>query len=193
MIALIWFVLAVLVSPFKSKSRLEAENAAPRHPLIVLRRKMPGRPWLTNNDRWFFLQIYRWFRPDLSFRYTQLFFDVFGTLIDWRAAHQEAVHMVDQIERQLRKRLLPYTYRHFGSLVPLGNYSTVRNFICFLLGRSIFVERLLSRVMNRSLRVMHERPVTVFYVPRLACSHAVCRDVLGRSTNGRPEHHAHAQ
>ena len=61
MIALICFVLAVLVSPFKSKSRLEAENAALRHQLIVLRRKMPDRPWLTNNDRWFFLQIYRWF------------------------------------------------------------------------------------------------------------------------------------
>src|SRR3984957_19262301 len=22
---------------------------------------MPGRPWITNNDRWFFLQMYRWF------------------------------------------------------------------------------------------------------------------------------------
>src|SRR6202790_5760857 len=61
MIALICFVLAVLASPFKSKSRLEAENAALRHQLIVLRRTMPGRPWLTNNDRWFFLQMYRWF------------------------------------------------------------------------------------------------------------------------------------
>ena|SRR6266478_3893321 len=61
MIALICFVLAVLASPFKSKSRLEAENAALRHQLIVLRRKMPGRPWLTNNDRRFFLQMYRWF------------------------------------------------------------------------------------------------------------------------------------
>jgi len=28
MIALLWFVLAILASPFKSKSRLEAENAA---------------------------------------------------------------------------------------------------------------------------------------------------------------------
>jgi hypothetical protein len=46
MIALICFVLAVLASPFKSKSRLEAENAALRHQLIVLRRKIPGRPWL---------------------------------------------------------------------------------------------------------------------------------------------------
>jgi hypothetical protein len=61
MIALIWFVLAVLASPFKSKSRLGAENGALRHQLIVLRCKMPGRPRLTNNDRWFFLQMYRWF------------------------------------------------------------------------------------------------------------------------------------
>src|ERR1700751_901769 len=66
MIALICFVLAVLVSPFKSKSRLEAENAALRHQLIVLRRKKPGRPWLTNNDRWVFLQMYRWFRSILK-------------------------------------------------------------------------------------------------------------------------------
>jgi hypothetical protein len=43
MIALIWFVLAVLASPFKSKSRLEAENAALRHQLIVLRRRMPAQ------------------------------------------------------------------------------------------------------------------------------------------------------
>jgi hypothetical protein len=55
------FVLGILASPFKSKSRLEAENAVLRHQLIVLRRKMRGRPWLTNNDRWFFIQLYRWF------------------------------------------------------------------------------------------------------------------------------------
>jgi hypothetical protein len=47
--------------PFKSKSRLEAENAALRHQLIVLRRKVRGRAQLTNNDRWFFVQLYRWF------------------------------------------------------------------------------------------------------------------------------------
>jgi hypothetical protein len=35
LIALIWFVLAVLASPFKSKNRLEAENAVLRHQLIV--------------------------------------------------------------------------------------------------------------------------------------------------------------
>jgi transposase InsO family protein len=61
MFALCWFVLSVLASPFKSKSRLEAENAALGHQLIVLRRKVPGRVRLTNNDRWFFIQLYRWF------------------------------------------------------------------------------------------------------------------------------------
>src|SRR5260221_3942435 len=61
MIALICFVLAVLASPFKSKSRLEAENAVLRHQLIVLRRKLKGRARLTNTDRWFFVQMYRWF------------------------------------------------------------------------------------------------------------------------------------
>ena len=37
------FVLAILASPFKSKSRLEAENAALRHQLTVLRRNVRGR------------------------------------------------------------------------------------------------------------------------------------------------------
>ena len=61
MIALLCFVLAVLAAPFKSKCRLEAENAVLRHQLIVLRRKVQGRVRLTNNDRWFFIQLYRWF------------------------------------------------------------------------------------------------------------------------------------
>src|SRR6202790_4961034 len=65
MIALICFVLAVLASPFKSNIRLEAENAVLRHQLIVLRRKLKGRARLTNNDRWFFVQLYRWFPSTL--------------------------------------------------------------------------------------------------------------------------------
>ena len=61
MVALLCFVLAVLVSPFKSKSRLEAENAALRHQVVVLRRMVHRRVQLTNSDRLFFIQLYRWF------------------------------------------------------------------------------------------------------------------------------------
>src|SRR6476659_4299960 len=61
MIGLLCFVVAVLASPFKSKIRLEAENATLRHQLVVLRRQLKGRARLTNNDRWFFVQLYRWF------------------------------------------------------------------------------------------------------------------------------------
>ena len=67
MIALLGFALAVLAASFKSKSRLEAENAVLRHQLIILRRKMQGRVWLTDHDRWFFVQLYRWFPSILKF------------------------------------------------------------------------------------------------------------------------------
>ena len=61
MIRLLCFVLAVLTSPFKSKLQLEAENAVLRHQLVVLRRRLHGRVQLTNQDRWFFIQLYHWF------------------------------------------------------------------------------------------------------------------------------------
>ncbi len=61
MIALIRFLLAILTSPFKSKSRLEAENAALRQQLVVLQRKVKSRVVLSNGDRLFFVQLYRWF------------------------------------------------------------------------------------------------------------------------------------
>src|ERR1700746_3705377 len=61
MIGLLCFALAVLAPPFKSKVRLEAENAVLRHQLIVLRRRLHGRVRLTNHDRWFLIQLYRWF------------------------------------------------------------------------------------------------------------------------------------
>jgi hypothetical protein len=66
MVALLCFLLALFTSPFKSKSRLEAENAALRHQREVLRRKLRGRLEFTNGDRWFFVQLYRWFPSILS-------------------------------------------------------------------------------------------------------------------------------
>jgi hypothetical protein len=61
MVAPLFFLLRLLVSPFRSISRLEAENAALRRQLIVLRRQVRGRVQFTNSDRLFFLQLYRWF------------------------------------------------------------------------------------------------------------------------------------
>lgn len=75
-----------------------------------------------------------------------------------QAAHQEAAHMVRQIERRLRGQLLlPFAYRDFGSLVSLGSHSTVGNLTGFLFGRGIFIEGVFARVMYHSLRAMHER------------------------------------
>jgi hypothetical protein len=51
MVMLLCFFLTLFALPFKSKSRLEAENAALRHQLSVLRRKVRGRVQLTNSDR----------------------------------------------------------------------------------------------------------------------------------------------
>src|SRR6266478_5519641 len=61
MVALLFFLLRLLVSPFRPISRLEAENAALRRKLIVLQRQVRGRVQFTNSDRLFFLQLYRWF------------------------------------------------------------------------------------------------------------------------------------
>ena len=60
MVALIFLFLNLVASLFKSKSRLEAENAALRHQLIVLQRKIRGRVHFTNSDRLLFIQLYRW-------------------------------------------------------------------------------------------------------------------------------------
>jgi transposase InsO family protein len=82
MVALLCFFLTLLVSPFKSKSRLEAENAALRHQMIVLQRKVRGRVHFTNSDRLFFIQLYRWF-PSVLEAITII---RPGTLVRWHRA-----------------------------------------------------------------------------------------------------------
>src|SRR5947207_15189342 len=61
MIALFFLFLTLSVSPFKSKSRLEAENAVLRHQLIVLQRRVRGCVQLTNGDRLFLVMLSRGF------------------------------------------------------------------------------------------------------------------------------------
>jgi NADH dehydrogenase len=74
-----------------------------------------------------------------------------------QAAHQEASHMQGQIERRLAgQELRPFVYRDFGSLVSLGEFSTVGSLMGFLVGRSFFIEGYFARLMYQLLYKMHE-------------------------------------
>ena len=54
-------ILGILVSRFKARATLEAENLVLRHQVNVLRRRTPKRPHLNNADRFLFVWLYRWF------------------------------------------------------------------------------------------------------------------------------------
>src|SRR3979411_377717 len=66
MIAFLILFLHVLVSPFKTGARLEAEIALLRHQLNVLRRQAPLKPRLTVADRLVFVWLYRLFPSVLN-------------------------------------------------------------------------------------------------------------------------------
>jgi NADH dehydrogenase len=73
-----------------------------------------------------------------------------------QAAHQQATHLAKMMKRRLAGApLRPYRYRDFGSLVSLGEYSTVGNLMGRLLGGSIFIEGLFARLMYVSLYNLH--------------------------------------
>ena len=61
MIGFLTLVFHVLVSPFKTQARLEAEIVLLRHQLNVLRRRGPSKPRLTAVDRLLFVWLYRLF------------------------------------------------------------------------------------------------------------------------------------
>jgi NADH dehydrogenase len=74
-----------------------------------------------------------------------------------QAAHQQASHLAKQLPRFLAgKPLKDWRYRDFGSLVSLGNYSTVGSLMGKLIGRSLFIEGLFAGLMYRSLYKMHQ-------------------------------------
>jgi NADH dehydrogenase len=74
-----------------------------------------------------------------------------------QAAHQQASHLFKQIKRRLAgQALTEWRYRDFGSLVSLGEYSTVGNLMGGFMGRSLWVEGQFARLMYRSLYKMHE-------------------------------------
>jgi len=73
-----------------------------------------------------------------------------------QAAHQQASHLFDSILHRLRgEPLLPFRYRDFGSLVSLGEYSTVGTLMGVISGKSIRIEGWFARLMYLSLYKLH--------------------------------------
>src|SRR5260370_23521656 len=66
MIAFLILFLRVLVSPFRTRARLEAEIVLLRHQLNLLRRRVPSKPKMTVADRLLFVWLYRLFPSVLN-------------------------------------------------------------------------------------------------------------------------------
>ena len=99
-----------------------------------------------------------------------------------QAAHQQATHLMRQIKRRLAgKPLEDYRYRDFGSLVSLGEFSTVGNMMGGLIGGNLMIEGLFARLMYLSLYKMHELALHGF--PKVAL------DTLARLIVRRTEPH----
>jgi len=94
-----------------------------------------------------------------------------------QAAHQQASHLARQLKRLLAEtEAEPWHYRDFGSLVSLGDYSTVGD----LMG-GVWIEGLFARLMYLSLYKMHE--IALHDVP------TVLLDTLARRITRRTEPH----
>ena len=99
-----------------------------------------------------------------------------------QAAHQQASHTVKQIRRRLAgKPLLPWRYRDFGSLVSLGEHSTVGNLMGSLTRGNIWLEGWFARMMYLSLYKMHELALHGFWKTTL--------DTAARMITRRTEPH----
>jgi len=73
-----------------------------------------------------------------------------------QAAHQQASTLVKSLARRLEGNPpLQYRYRDFGSLVSLGEYSTVGSLMGALVGGAMFIEGYFARIMYQSLYKMH--------------------------------------
>ena len=73
-----------------------------------------------------------------------------------QAAHQQASLLTSTLRRRLAgKPPRPFVYRDFGSLISLGNYSTVGSLMGALIGGSLFIEGLFARLMYIALYRMH--------------------------------------
>jgi NADH dehydrogenase len=74
-----------------------------------------------------------------------------------QAAHQQASHLARELPRRIAG--LPvreWRYRDFGSLVSLGDYSTIGNLMGKLVGGNLFIEGVFAGLMYKSLYKMHQ-------------------------------------
>lgn len=73
-----------------------------------------------------------------------------------QAAHQQASMLAKAMVKRLNDEPLPsYVYRDFGSLVSMGEYSTVGSLMGRLTGGSIMIEGWFARIMYVSLYKLH--------------------------------------
>jgi NADH dehydrogenase len=80
-----------------------------------------------------------------------------------QAAHQQAALLAKSLTRQLRgKTLLEFKYKDHGSLVSLGNYSTVGSLMGALASGSVFIEGKIAKLMYWSLHKQHQLAVSGF-------------------------------
>ncbi len=74
-----------------------------------------------------------------------------------QAAHQQASHLARELPRRIAgMSVREWRYRDFGSLVSLGEYSTVGNLMGKLIGGNLFIEGLFAGIMYKSLYKMHQ-------------------------------------
>jgi NADH:quinone reductase (non-electrogenic) len=74
-----------------------------------------------------------------------------------QAAHQQASHLARELPRRIAgMKVRDWRYRDFGSLVSLGEYSTVGNLMGKLVGGNLFIEGWFAGLMYRSLYKMHQ-------------------------------------
>src|SRR5258708_1937513 len=132
MIGFLILLLHVLVSPFKTQARLEAEIVLLRHQLNVLRRRVPSKHKLTMADRLLFVWLYRLFpsllnaitvvQPETIIRWHRTGFRLYWR---WKSrsrggpskAPLEARHLIREMSLANR---LPGAPRIHGELLKLG-------------------------------------------------------------------------
>jgi NADH dehydrogenase len=99
-----------------------------------------------------------------------------------QSAHQQASHLLKMLPRHLSgEPLKPFVYRDFGSLISLGDFSTVGSLMDSITRKSMMIEGWFAMLMYRSLYKMHEYALHGFT--------KVTLDTLARILTRRTEPH----